>query len=837
MPAAWFHHLPQPRSLRQQFTLALLIVAVLIVAGGLIAVYALRMFANTAQELAGERLAQMQTAQDLFQRTLLIEHETSGMLAAGSLEETRSTYASIIKHLEELDSLVRGRGAAGNDVAVLALYQSGQRYRSLVHVVARLQGDALQTGAEITKSLQERAQRLLEAADPAALKLAVLLYRLRDEDRPDQIEVLRDEFVRQAGAGSQLPPVVLDDLQSLRADAAAPDTNIAPTPFSQRLKFIEQQQIQRHFQGELQRQTAALLKSSETLSALFTGGYREAVTQLAGTSRNGQHLVLLLLGSSLFLAWLFFRYFLGKHVLARLQIVSHFLRSCDTSDKHPRVPVQGDDEIGEMARRVEQFLEDRQQLAERKAELVLARDAAEAANKAKSVFLANMSHELRTPLNAILGFSSMMRREPQLTANQKENLDIINRSGEHLLSLINDVLQMAKIEAGRVQMQIAPFDLGGMVRDVVDMMRLRAEEKGLRLQLDQHSSFPRFIKGDEARLREVLVNLVGNAIKFTVRGGVTIRLGVKQNARQHLVMEVADTGPGISPEDQQRLFQPFVQLGKVGTQKGTGLGLAISRQFARLMGGAIGVESMPGKGAIFRLDLPVELATEAEVAGLRAAPAAGEVAGLLPGQPQYRILITEDQYENRLLLGKAMTSLGLEVKEAENGEQCVKVFQEWHPHLIWMDRRMPVMDGVEATRRIRQLPGGKDVKIVAVTASVFEEQVQELLDAGMDGVVRKPYRIHEIYDCMARQLGVTYVYQLVEGEAAPAEVTPAMLAVLPAAMRKELKDALESLDSDHITAAIQQVSKVDAALAQTLSRMTDNFDYPAILHALAPEMH
>lgn len=467
---------------------------------------------------------------------------------------------------------------------------------------------------------------------------------------------------------------------------------------------------------------------------------------------------------------------------------------------------------------------------QRTAELLLARDAAEAANKAKSLFLANMSHELRTPLNAILGFSSLMRRDPQLTESQRGNLDIINHSGEHLLSLINDVLEMAKIEAGRLQLEIAPFDLGQMVTDVAEMMNLRAQEKGLQLLLDQSSEFPRYIKGDEARLRQILVNLVGNAVKFTEQGGVTIRLGVKQCALPTLVVEVEDSGPGISPEDRQRLFEPFMQFVKGGSQKGTGLGLAISRRFIQMMGGVISVESTVGKGSLFRVELPVETANPADV--LRPEKQ-GEVAGLAPGQPSYRILIAEDQHENRLLLGRLMTGLGLDVKVAENGEQCVKLFQDWRPHLIWMDRRMPVMDGVEATQRIRQLPNGQDVKIVAVTASAFKEQQQEMLDAGMDDFVRKPYRFEEIYGSLARQLGIKYLYRSeTEEQAASVTPTPEMLAVLPSALREELKKALENLDSKQISAALLQVNEVDTALGSALSRLADNFDYPAILNAL-----
>ncbi len=467
-------------------------------------------------------------------------------------------------------------------------------------------------------------------------------------------------------------------------------------------------------------------------------------------------------------------------------------------------------------------------------ELQKARDDAEAANKAKSVFLANMSHELRTPLNAILGFSSVIQKDAQLPASQRRNLEIINRSGEHLLTLINDVLEMAKIDAGRIQLEEVPFDLGGMVRDVTDMMSARAHEKGLQLLIDQTSEFPRFIIGDEARIRQTLINLIGNALKFTQQGGVTLRLGTKQNATAHLLIEVEDTGPGIAPEDQQRIFEPFMQLGEQGDSKGTGLGLTITRQFVQLMNGGISLESTLGKGSLFRVDLPLREIKAEDVTKPKEINKSG-IISLAPGQPSARVLVVEDQLENQLLLAQLMETVGIQVNIATNGQQGIELFESWQPQLIWMDRRMPVMDGIQATKIIRQLPNGQAVKIIAVTASAFTEQRDEIFQAGMDDFVRKPYRVHEIYECLSTHLGLKFIYENGASiEQTIKQLTPEMLTTLPEILRHELTEAVKSLEDERITQVIKQIADYDQQLYKILLQLADNFDYPAILKALDP---
>lgn len=467
------------------------------------------------------------------------------------------------------------------------------------------------------------------------------------------------------------------------------------------------------------------------------------------------------------------------------------------------------------------------------AELQKARDQAEAANLAKSAFLANMSHELRTPLNAILGFSSLIQKDEQIPENQRHKLEIINRSGEHLLSLINDVLDMAKIDAGRIYLDMQTFDLGALIRDVTDMMSIRAQEKQLQLLVDQSSKFPRFIVGDQARIRQILINLVGNAVKFTEQGRITLRFGTKSRSNSELIIEIEDTGPGIAPDDQQRIFEPFIQLGDQGDHKGTGLGLTITRQFVQLMGGHLSLTSQLGQGSLFHVELPLQAAAENAHSRLFNEINLGEVIGLAPDQPECRVLIVEDQLENQLLLSQLMEGIGIQTKIAKNGRQGVELFQNWAPHLIWMDRRMPVMDGIEATRAIRSLPNGNQVKIIAVTASAFIEQSDEMLQAGMDDFIRKPYRSNEIYDCLSQHLGLRFRYQNETIlDILPTDLTPAMLQALPEPLLQDLRLALESLNKERINAVIERIGECDLKLQQKLARLAGDFDYPAILSAI-----
>ena len=463
------------------------------------------------------------------------------------------------------------------------------------------------------------------------------------------------------------------------------------------------------------------------------------------------------------------------------------------------------------------------------------KEAAEAANLAKSTFLASMSHELRTPLNAVLGFAQLMQNSREATPEQRVNLEIITRSGEHLLNLINNVLDISKIESGRIELEESPHDLHQMIQEVKSLMHVRAHEKGLAFTVEQSPDFPRHVAVDGGKLRQVLFNLLGNGIKFTRQGQVTLRAMVTRpetGGRAVVRFEVEDTGPGISREDQERIFAPFVQLGeKTPTEAGSGLGLAISSQYVKLMGGAIGVTGEPGKGSVFYFEIPLTILSPETMPDRPSQR--GRVVGVAEGQTRHRLLIVEDQPENRLLLHALLEPLGFDLREAVNGREAVELFAAWRPHLIWMDIRMPVMDGLEATRRIKAADGGAQTRIVAITAHALEEERREILAAGCDDFIRKPYHFVEVLDALTRNLGVQFVY---EEEAAPAavaaQVNTAALAGLPDELLNRLAQALGRIDIGAVNRIIEEIRTAHPPLAEALAAIAKELQFGRMLRMI-----
>jgi PAS domain S-box-containing protein len=456
------------------------------------------------------------------------------------------------------------------------------------------------------------------------------------------------------------------------------------------------------------------------------------------------------------------------------------------------------------------------------------------ANRAKSVFLANMSHEIRTPMNAILGFSQLMLRDQDLTPRQCQYLGTINRSGEHLLALINDILEMSKIEAGRTTLNPSTFDLPALLKDLEMMFRVRTEEKRLAFSVELIGDVPQYIVTDINKLRQVFINVLGNAVKFTERGGMSLRVRADRGdaTGPSLRVEVEDTGPGISADEQASLFRHFEQT-KTGQQAGTGtgLGLAISREFVRLMGGDITVTSQVGKGSVFVIQLPLK---EGQADAVLSKDKPRHVLRLQPGQAACRVLIADDVEDNRQLLAQLLAPVGFEVRLATNGSEAVHEFDQWRPCLILMDFRMPVMDGHEAIRRIREMQGGKEPKIIAVTASAMDENRQELMEIGADDFIGKPFREAELFQKIHAHTGVEYVYadepvDAAGGSEDAAELTPESLSAWPPELIDPLREAVITADLDQLLARIQEAEARDPRVAAGLRRLAEGFQYQKLL--------
>jgi CheY-like chemotaxis protein/anti-sigma regulatory factor (Ser/Thr protein kinase) len=463
-----------------------------------------------------------------------------------------------------------------------------------------------------------------------------------------------------------------------------------------------------------------------------------------------------------------------------------------------------------------------------------------------------MSHELRTPLNSILGIAQLMERDPGFPGRHRDTLKILSRSGAHLLELINDVLEISKIEANKMAQVMTSFDLHSFLGDLEEVIRLRADQKGLKLLFEHRSPLPQYIETDVRKLRQILVNLLGNAIKYTHEGGVTLRTAFKEGmnttavarpgSMARLEFEIEDTGIGIAPEDMQRIFEPFVQVNPGRTARdGTGLGLTLSRMFVELLGGEITIRSQVGRGSIFAFDIPARMA---EGAAIHTQVSDRRVIGLIPGQSPHLLLVVDDSVENRFVLRRLLEQGGFSVLEAASGQEAVDLYKSRRPHLIWMDLRMPGMNGDEASRRIREAESkrrneeGKEIHtpIIALTAGVMENEGPPSHSQVFDDWVHKPFRETEIFAKLEKHLGVQFVYQPSAGSAAEADkgrekdaVTPADLAVLPVEWLQKFFRALRRGGAEELLNLIDGIRPEHPDLARALADLVHTYRFDKLI--------
>ncbi|HTL29550.1 MAG TPA: PAS domain S-box protein [Tepidisphaeraceae bacterium] len=475
------------------------------------------------------------------------------------------------------------------------------------------------------------------------------------------------------------------------------------------------------------------------------------------------------------------------------------------------------------------FLRDITARKEAERELIEARAAAEAAAKTKSEFLAHMSHELRTPLNGVLGYVQILQRDPMIIPRQRESLDAIEGCGEQLLSLINDVLDLSKIEAGRLEVHNEPFALDRLIKSVANVTRPRAQEKGLAFEISVAPDLPEVLLSDERKLRQVLVNLLGNSVKFTAFGSV--HLEVSQNPQGRIRFDVKDTGIGIDPQTATQIFDAFRQS-KAGLQEGgTGLGLSISKRLVQSLGGTLDFESEVDHGAHFFFSVPL-VEPEIDYELPRGDDTSGEHQFHLPPDAKLTAVVADDRATNRDVLVRMLQAAGIQTLEAHDGRAALELIRIHRPPLVLMDVRMPVMSGLDATRMIREDPSLKETVVIAVTASVFPDFQQKIREAGCNEILGKPLRAAEVFGAIERHLAIKFVATPVH-ELPAQNVSAPRLSLAPhlaAAIAQRIRDASEIGDVAALGEIVTELQgdEVSSPLASDLSRLIKSFNFDAI---------
>ncbi len=470
------------------------------------------------------------------------------------------------------------------------------------------------------------------------------------------------------------------------------------------------------------------------------------------------------------------------------------------------------------------------------------------ANRAKSVFLANMSHEIRTPLNAILGFATILERDPSLSPKQRDACRTISRSGMHLLEIINDILSMSKIEAGKLSLHTAPFSLDQLLEDLASIFQSQAGSKGLAFRMHRQGTLPQRVLGDEAKIRQICVNLLGNAVKFTQTGSIILRVYEEKDEREerlredlqenvhdnpheerslYLVVAVEDTGPGIPQGDLSRIFEAFRQIEEGHHAGGTGLGLSISKSLAEFMGGNITVESSPGRGSSFQLRVPLKESPSEE----GTLPPTSQLMAKLRDREPLRILIVDDAKENRELLRALLEPLGFLLMEGTNGVEALEMLGSWNPHLVLMDIRMPLMDGCEAIRKIRDDPAHKELPVIAVTARSFEEDAQAIRLAGATDYLTKPFIPENLFALLEKHLNLEERPLREESKAFSSEnlkeklLSRGDLAGIPEELLAPMRKALRDGDMGTLEELVQEAQQFDSLRGAQLQELVEQYDY------------